>query len=225
MMDKIIKTSLVATALCFTASVNAANVTNIWSVSDTAVINCPSSPHGLWTNTLELGGGGGSCNEYYSIDAGSLLTEFDDGTAKLVATATNPAGVQASIDISFGGWMDNYSPVKNGGGGDPNDWDFYTTIDANSKITIQGTDYFVGIHDAPGSDFVFQIGPGANDKTLAYGGSVWLDVFEATGAPLYNGASHWDINMELTAVPLPAAVWLFGAGLVGLVSVARRKPA
>lgn len=29
--------------------------------------------------------------------------------------------------------------------------------------------------------------------------------------------------LEVTVVPLPAAVWLFGAGLVGLVGVARRK--
>lgn len=30
---------------------------------------------------------------------------------------------------------------------------------------------------------------------------------------------------SVTAVPVPAAVWLFGSGLIGLVSVARRKKA
>lgn len=30
---------------------------------------------------------------------------------------------------------------------------------------------------------------------------------------------------EVTAVPVPAAVWLFGSGLLGLVGVARRKKA
>lgn len=30
-------------------------------------------------------------------------------------------------------------------------------------------------------------------------------------------------TMEVTAVPVPAAVWLFGSGLLGLVSVARRR--
>jgi hypothetical protein len=27
----------------------------------------------------------------------------------------------------------------------------------------------------------------------------------------------------ITSVPLPAAVWLFGSGLLGLVGIARRK--
>ncbi|MDH5570444.1 MAG: VPLPA-CTERM sorting domain-containing protein [Gammaproteobacteria bacterium] len=30
-------------------------------------------------------------------------------------------------------------------------------------------------------------------------------------------------SLEVTAVPVPAAVWLFGTGLLGLVAVARRK--
>lgn len=34
-----------------------------------------------------------------------------------------------------------------------------------------------------------------------------------------------DLRLELTAVPVPAAVWLFGSGLLGLVGVARRKSA
>jgi len=33
------------------------------------------------------------------------------------------------------------------------------------------------------------------------------------------------INADIAAVPVPAAVWLFGSGLLGLVGVARRKKA
>ena len=32
-------------------------------------------------------------------------------------------------------------------------------------------------------------------------------------------------NFSITAVPVPAAVWLFGSGLIGLIGVARRKKA
>jgi len=44
-------------------------------------------------------------------------------------------------------------------------------------------------------------------------------------APLpYLGSTlGMDLRVELTAVPVPAAVWLFGSGLLGLVAVARRK--
>lgn len=44
-----------------------------------------------------------------------------------------------------------------------------------------------------------------------------------------NGASTWQLNADgsltyaAAAVPLPAAVWLFGSGLIGLVGIARRR--
>ena len=38
-------------------------------------------------------------------------------------------------------------------------------------------------------------------------------------APLFNGTG------DVSAVPVPAAVWLFGSGLVGLAGVARRRKA
>lgn len=44
-----------------------------------------------------------------------------------------------------------------------------------------------------------------------------------------DGASTWQLNTDGTlsyataAVPLPAAVWLFGSGLLGLVGIARRR--
>jgi len=38
------------------------------------------------------------------------------------------------------------------------------------------------------------------------------------------GSIFWD-DVSLTAVPVPAAAWLFGSGLLGLVGMARRKKA
>ena len=35
----------------------------------------------------------------------------------------------------------------------------------------------------------------------------------------------YDVDAGMYVVPLPAAVWLFGSGLLGLVSIARRKTA
>ncbi len=37
------------------------------------------------------------------------------------------------------------------------------------------------------------------------------------------GSAYGDFGLELTAVPVPAAVWLFGSGLIGLAGFARRK--
>ena len=42
-------------------------------------------------------------------------------------------------------------------------------------------------------------------------------------APAFNGVVSSDFGE--TVIPIPAAVWLFGSGLIGLVGVARRKKA
>ena len=46
------------------------------------------------------------------------------------------------------------------------------------------------------------------------------------GLSMIDGAfAGFNANFNLTAVPVPAAVWLFGSGLLGLVGVARRRKA
>ena len=36
-------------------------------------------------------------------------------------------------------------------------------------------------------------------------------------------ARNFNIAFSVTPVPLPAAVWLFGSGVVGVIAFARRK--
>lgn len=39
------------------------------------------------------------------------------------------------------------------------------------------------------------------------------------------GGIHYEVLAEIQAVPVPAAAWLLGSGLLGLIGVARRKTA
>ena len=65
--------------------------------------------------------------------------------------------------------------------------------------------------------------------TMSGSGVVSGNGFDATGATWsFSGDSPTSYSMTITstgipAVPVPAAVWLFGSGLIGLAGVARRK--
>ena len=45
------------------------------------------------------------------------------------------------------------------------------------------------------------------------------------GGPFNDQLAEWNITGQVSAVPVPAAAWLFGSGLIALVSFAKRKKA
>jgi len=199
----------------FTQVASAASVTQQWAVTDAQEIG---DYHGLWTNGL-----GSSENEKrHSFNSGSILTEYDNGTAHLTATATNRFGRTAEINVWFDDRRDTYAKNKTGGRPVLDEWYYYANIQAGSTVIIDSVTYYLGMVML-GQGPVLQIGTGANDKNLAFGASTWVDVFSDQGRQnkLF-GNKHWDLNMNLTAVPVPAAVWLLGSALLGFVGMRKK---
>lgn len=216
MYKKIISLALLAISLTFSQMTVAASVTQKWAVTD-AQTN--GDNHGLWTNGL-----GASENERrHSFNAGSMLTEYDNGTAHLMATATNRFGRNAQISVWFDDRQDTYAKNKTGGGPVLSEWYYYANIQKGSTVIIDSVTYYLGMVML-GQGPVLQIGTGANDKNLAFGASTWVDVFGQGGEKLF-GDKHWDLNMNLTAVPVPAAVWLFGSAMMGFMGLRRKSKA
>ena len=67
-----------------------------------------------------------------------------------------------------------------------------------------------------GGDAVFSLGA----STSASIGGFFSAVSFSEQFPVFTGTT-----VSVSAVPVPAAVWLFGSGLVGLIGVARRRAA
>lgn len=212
----------VSLAATFLLSSFASQANVVYNVSD-AVTNCSGSSHGLWTNNSV---GGGTCSNYFSIN-GTLDIDNTDATAsnwtaKLLATATNPQSVVATVDIDFSGFVEDRAGYKTEGGRANNSWtdnselanplnddvDFFENI--LGTIVIGGTNYTI---NGFAGGYGFQFGNGANAKSpTAFGASAW--VFRDTGG------RHWDFNLNLepqiTSVPAPALFTLFGLALIGL---------
>ena len=61
---------------------------------------------------------------------------------------------------------------------------------------------------------------------LDYGVVVdYAGTIAGSGTTFDGNEAHWRLEGVMTVVPVPAAVWLFGSGLLGLVGVARRRRA
>lgn len=223
-------TKILAAAGVMALSAGTASADILYELSSTSVVNCSGAPHGLWTNTVRPGGG--SCAQFFDIQAGSTLLVRDDGTGQLTATAMNPGGITAIIDIALSGFeemLPSGSTYKREGGpaydplSDTPDIDFYTG--GSGTIVIGGDVYTLNAADPFTGTTLFQFGGddmlGANAKDNDWGASAWLNVLDVQGAAL----PHWDLNLDFESarrVPAPGALMLFGLGALGLGAVRRR---
>ena len=93
----------------------------------------------------------------------------------------------------------------------------------SGRITYGGTtstvDFMVGLSD----DFrlIWDINLTTFEVTDVFENFVYV----TTTDPFYSAGFTTVELISVSAVPLPAAIWLFACGLIGLIGVARRKQA
>lgn len=132
------------------------------------------------------------------LDAGGINVSYD-------MSVLTPVVFNAPDDYGdFGeAWTTNFQPKLNG-----------------NKLD----DIFFFADNAPNGDFDIvtlkfeATGVGSTDITIL---ESLLNPFAGDGNAL--AVELIDSNVTVTAVPIPAAIWLFGASLVALGSIARRK--
>lgn len=150
-----------------------------------------------------------------SIGEASLLTAgTGHGYGTNTMTGTWTSSVAQSVTFSFS--ATSYMNAMTSGAGDS------ATAYSQMYITlVQG-----------GTEF-FRWAPGDLNKSLTATGAVPYSLgpsyFTMTTDSLQAGTYSLVIAMKneatVSAVPVPAAVWLLGSGLIGLIGVARRKEA
>ncbi|MGB5718761.1 MAG: hypothetical protein WBN81_16900 [Gammaproteobacteria bacterium] len=116
--------------------------------------------------------------------------------------------------------------------------------DESTTNCDSGTDFdsWIGLYDPSGilhafNDDFSSADTGSNEifdsflqTTTSIEGGVWtvkVAAFPSTATlqSVVPDEADYTLNVSVTPVPVPAAVWLFGSGLLGLLGMARRKKA
>ena len=133
---------------------------------------------------------------------GGTLALFDDadfgGTALVIG---EDGGQVVFTDNNDGSWNAEFFDESDTSGGS-------ITLSGNANFTL-GMDWGMGY-------------VGDSNATLISSPDTYLIVFDGYDAQ-ENPISGNTLAVDLAPIPVPAAVWLFGTGLIGLVAVARRK--
>ena len=129
-----------------------------------------------------------------NLTAGSILAMFDD-TDQLFASSNLIITPPEVVGIG-----------TSGGG----NW-LATNFTTTATLVLTGSDQFIfGVSHDGGTTWMGDtslVNNGANSITIGFADGSFLAV---------------DVRV-VPAIPVPAAVWLFGSGLIGLIGIARRK--
>ena len=173
-----------------------------------------------------------NAGSWHDIDGGTVTgagnSEFLDGNALWFSGDSGRRAISDGYDLSYGGSVS--FNLKLGGS---NDTALFENIDADEDIvfsysTNNGTDWIeLFVFDSEDSSFTDTWGLISFDITGSAASSDTM--FEWRQRPYSNSHDgetfdHWAIdNVTISAVPLPAAIWLFGSGLIGFVWASRKK--
>jgi hypothetical protein len=124
-------------------------------------------------------------------------------------------------------------PADSGGGAALGNWDpvssFFTGVDATGPGSISGL--YVGSFDGlSGNQQIaqlnFTLGAGVSNSLITMAeaavGGTWA-AWDGTNPPYTFTNTYDGTIINPSVVPVPAALWLFGSGIIGLVGVARRR--
>ena len=158
---------------------------------------------GLLTGIVLLGSGTANAATVFAPtdgDVNFLLSTLSFGTLLAMFDDSDQSYTGSSLAITVPEIVGIAGPTGSG--------DFIATNESAATLTLSGSDQFIlGISTDGGSTW-------SGDTSVTYLGANAYTVSFSDGSVL---------EVDVQVIPVPAAVWLFGTGLVGLVAVARRR--
>lgn len=147
------------------------------------------------------------------------------GAESTETTLTNPVYNTSEIIFDDSVGNDGVSLVKTFGP----IIDIWTLeVGINSVVTIEFSPFVTPLLNSPFSKFSVETQD--NYPALAYLGNNTFRTnvpdfydFVVIGKTLNDNQALYSVVTNVTAVPLPAAVWLFGTALFGVLSISKRK--
>ena len=157
---------------------------------------------------FDLAAGGGS----WDPDTGDFIIHIDifsdGGLSSGIGTAIGTGYLTAAAFNGFDGGLIGSI-----------DWDFDVTAEGNGLADI--TTSFLDIDYATSSaGYNANSAAGSYDSMALWGAD---GSYNASNGVFDTYTTTMGVDLVVTFVPVPAAIWLFGSGLLGLVAVSRRK--
>jgi len=156
-------------------------------------------------------------------------TEFDGGT-EAFAGETSSAGFGTPHSFNSVGAMGDFGTLwmANGSGGNMLETLAYANSGASVLSGGWGESILSGVNDVS-TDNLFESGI-SGSTGLGYASLVFADLqpgwytIYIGGTDSSSAGGAYDLSISgVSAVPVPAAVWLFGSGLLALAGIARKK--
>lgn len=189
----------------------------------------------LYTKSFDLSAYALWNNFSAGLDASQTVFTVAVGNgSKLLATSagTPAAFTNLTVAAAAGTAIKNHANAINGGQLTDNPGQTIGNTAANLSSTVADSDTAnTGQHNQINPADGLWGGKGDAKANIAYGSAGDFFYYNGTAAPLLT-AGKWTLagstlsyGPAVAAVPLPAAVWMFGAGLMGVLRMTRRKHA
>lgn len=218
MINKIIKMSILPVGLMLSTGSAHAAYTTFLNITNNQNWAQPQDFALVTIDSIDVGGGDFDfmftvdlCGDGTSSACGQQIEQFGFNFSAVTLADTNFDFSMNTAGPGTANWSTNFSATMDGFGG------FDVAVEMPTGSGAAGVDPLMFLITGVTGDSIATYATDGSTGGQPNAGSLFAAKVSSTGPGAFIGGG--------SPVPVPAAVWLFGSGLLGLVGIARRKKA